>query len=49
MVPWLELSVFTARAWVQSLFGELRYHKLCGGPKNKINFKKTTDYVKQNI
>ena len=27
-VQWLELPIFTAMAWVQSLMGELRSHKL---------------------
>ena len=28
MIQWLELSTFTAAAWVQSLVGELRFHEL---------------------
>ena len=30
VVWWLGLGVFTAKAWVQSLVGELRSHKPCG-------------------
>ena len=30
-VQWLGLGAFTAGAQVQSLVGELRSHKLCGG------------------
>ena len=38
VVQWSELSAFTARAWVQSLVGELRSHKLHGmaGKKKRI-------------
>ena len=35
MVQWLGLSAFTAGAWVQSLVGELRSHKLHGMAKEK--------------
>ena len=34
-VLWLRLSAFTARAWVQSLVGELRSHKPRGQKKKK--------------
>ena len=37
VVLWLGLSAFTARAWVQSLVGELRTHKPDGmASKRKI-------------
>ena len=35
MVQWLEFSELTARAWVQSLVGELRSHKLSSKVKKK--------------
>ena len=35
MAQWLEFSVLTARAWVQSLVGELRSHKLSSKVKKK--------------
>ena len=37
VVQWSELSAFTARAWVQSLVGELRSHKLHGMEEKKKN------------
>lgn len=35
MVHWLGLGAFTARVQVQSLVGELRYHKTCTWTKRK--------------
>ena len=35
MAQWLEFSVLTARAWVQSLVGELRSYKLSSKVKKK--------------
>ena len=35
-VQWLGLGAFIAVAWVRSLVGELRFHKLCSMAK-KIN------------
>ena len=40
MAQWLEFSVLTARAWVQSLVGELRSHKLSSKVKKKKKRKK---------
>ena len=37
-VQWLGLSAFTAGAWVQSLVGELRHHKLCSTAPAKKKF-----------
>ena len=37
VVQWLGFSIFTARAWVQSLIGEPRFHKL-HSKKKKIKF-----------
>ena len=35
MVQWLGLGAFIAGAWVQSLVGELRFHKPCSEAKRK--------------
>ena len=40
MAQWLEFSVLTARAWVQSLVGELRSHKQSSKVKKKKKRKK---------
>ena len=37
-VQWLGVHHFTAKAWVQSLVGELSSHKSCGMAKLKKNF-----------
>ena len=39
-VQWLGVHHFTAKAWVQSLVGELSSHKSCGMAKLKKNFLK---------
>ena len=38
VVQWLGVHHFTAKAWVQSLVGELSSHKSCGMAKLKKNF-----------
>ena len=35
MAWWLGFQAFTAVAWIQSLVGELRFHKPCGVAKKK--------------
>ena len=39
-MPWLGLGAFIAVAWVQSLIGEQRSHKLCSMVKKKKKKKK---------
>ena len=42
VVLWLGLSTFSARAWVQSLVGELRTHKPCGVASKRKTALETT-------
>ena len=52
-VQWLGLSAFTAVAWVQALFGELRSHKTHGVSPCRDTYPmrgyKIHTYIKQTI
>ena len=49
MVQWLELHVFTARAWVQSLLRELRSCKPRGTAKKKKKKYIISQVLKNNV
>ena len=46
-VQWLGLGAFTARAWVRSLIGELRFCKVQGSQEKKIFFYSDNAYPTQ--
>ena len=48
VVQWLGLSAFIAMAWVQSLFGELRSHKLHAAAKKKEIHNEISPHTCQN-